>query len=58
MAQLKPILSGDPGPHFKKAYAEALETLRRAADEWAKGDPERRYQVPAVKRTHADGHRR
>lgn len=40
MAQVKPTLSSDPGPQFEEATRDALETLRRAADEWAEGDPE------------------
>jgi len=40
MAQSKPRLSSDPGPRFEAATAEALVLLRRAADEWAQGNPE------------------
>ena len=40
MAQAKPRLSTDPGPQFEEATREALEALRRAADEWAEGNPE------------------
>jgi hypothetical protein len=40
MAQVKPVLSSDPGPQFDEAQREALEILQRAADEWAQGNPE------------------
>jgi hypothetical protein len=40
MAQAKPRLSSDAGPQFEEATREALDALRRAADEWAEGDPE------------------
>lgn len=40
MAQVKPRLSSDPGPQFEDATREALDELRRAADQWAGGDPE------------------
>lgn len=40
MAQSKPTLSTDAGPQYEQAEREALDVLRRAADAWAKGDPE------------------
>jgi hypothetical protein len=40
MAQAKPRLTSDPGPRFERCQAEALQILKRAADEWAEGHPE------------------
>ena len=39
MAQIKPKLTSDAGPRFEEATREALNALRRAADQWAGGDP-------------------
>jgi hypothetical protein len=40
MAQFRPILTTDPGPRFDACLDGANKLLRRAADEWAKGNPE------------------
>ena len=40
MAQARPTLSSDPGPRYKRCVDEALVVLRKAADEWALGNPE------------------
>lgn len=40
MAQSKSRLATEAGPQFEEAQREALVALRRAADAWAKGDPE------------------
>jgi len=41
MAQVCPNLTTDPGPRFKQCRESAARLLRKAADEWAKGDPEK-----------------
>jgi len=40
MAQYRPVYASDPGPRYERATQSAYEILKRAADEWAKGDPE------------------
>jgi hypothetical protein len=40
MAQAKPRLTTDPGPRFERCVDDALAILRKAADQWALGDPE------------------
>lgn len=40
MAQYRPIISTDPGPRYERCVDEALNILRKAADEWALGSPE------------------
>jgi hypothetical protein len=50
MAQAKPTLSSDPGPRFQACTDAALELLRKAADEWAEGNPEE----PATERVLGD----
>jgi len=40
MAQVRPILTTDPGPRYECCVDEALIVLRKAADEWAFGNPE------------------
>jgi hypothetical protein len=40
MAQYRPVLTTDPGPRFDACLNEVNKLLRRAADEWAKGNPE------------------
>jgi hypothetical protein len=40
MAQFRPVLTTDPGPRFDACLYEADRLLRKAADEWAKGNPE------------------
>jgi hypothetical protein len=41
MAQVRPILTTDPDPRFEQCRESAVRLLRKAADEWAKGDPEK-----------------
>jgi len=33
-------MSSDPGPRFERCVDESLTILRKAADEWALGNPE------------------
>jgi hypothetical protein len=40
MAQVRPNLSSDPGPRFESCRESATHLLRKASDEWAKGNPE------------------
>jgi hypothetical protein len=40
MAQCRSTLSSDPGPRYERCKDEALIILRKAADDWALGDPE------------------
>jgi hypothetical protein len=40
MAQVRPKLTTDPGPRFEACQQSAARLLRKAADEWVKGDPE------------------
>jgi hypothetical protein len=40
MAQATPVYSYDPGPRFERCVDEAHAILRKAADEWALGNPE------------------
>jgi hypothetical protein len=40
MAQFRPVYANDPGPRFEQCMDEAQALMRRAADEWAHGDPE------------------
>lgn len=40
MAQVRGVYANDPGPRYERALQDAHRLLRRAADEWAKGDPE------------------
>jgi hypothetical protein len=40
MAQVRPNLSSDPGPRFENCKESAARLLRKAADEWAKGNPQ------------------
>ena len=40
MAQFRSILSSDPGPRFEECKRLAIQLLRKATDEWVKGDPE------------------
>jgi hypothetical protein len=39
MAQVKPVLSNDPGPRFRQCKEAARRLLDRAAIAWAEGDP-------------------
>jgi len=41
MAQAKPRLTIDPGPRYERCVDEALAALRKAADQWVLGHPER-----------------
>ena len=57
MAQVRPNLSTDPGPRFKNCQESAARLLRKAADEWAKGDPEKPPQekvLEAILKTFED----
>jgi hypothetical protein len=40
MAQVRPILTTDPGPRFNHCQDAAIRLLRKAADQWAQGSPE------------------
>jgi hypothetical protein len=40
MAQVRPTLTTDPGPRFEECRRSAARLLRKATDEWVKGDPE------------------
>lgn len=40
MAQFQSLNSGDPGPRFDRCRDQAHDLLRKAADQWALGQPE------------------
>jgi hypothetical protein len=39
MAQVRPLLTTDPGPRFDTCKREAVKLLGKAAVEWSHGDP-------------------
>lgn len=39
MAQARPVLTTDPGPRYTQCKEDAVGLLKKAANDWSKGDP-------------------
>lgn len=50
MAQCRPRYTTDPGPRFEQCVSDAGDLLRKASNEWAKGDPEEPSTEAILKR--------